>query len=161
MLNSATSIIIQSLPTSGIISVSVSAPLLPSAVSLYYNDGKEARRYFMGGSWDLRGWPRWSILGEKEWISSVEFRFPLVDQLNIQFPFVNMGFYGIRGAAFFDAGGAWDHTYTNTLGDVGFGIRFNFLGAIVFRYDIGKTIQNNFNNFQPGLFYQFFFGWDF
>ena len=129
--------------------------------SLYYNDGKEARRYFMGGSWDLRGWPRWSILGEKEWVSSVELRFPLVDQLQIQFPFVNLGFFGIRGAAFFDAGGAWDNVYTNTLGDVGFGLRFNFLGAIVFRYDIGKTIENNFNNFQHGLFYQFFFGWDF
>lgn len=24
--------------------------------ALFYNDGKEARRYFMGGSWDLRGW---------------------------------------------------------------------------------------------------------
>ena len=129
--------------------------------ALMFNEGKEARRYFMGGSWDLRGWPRWSIIGEKLWISSLEFRFPLVDQIKIQFPFVDLGFFGIRGAAFFDAGNAWDNVYEGTLGSVGAGLRFNLFGAIVFRYDIGKTIQNNFNKFQPGLFYQFFFGWDF
>jgi hypothetical protein len=130
-------------------------------VALMVNEGKEARRYFMGGSWDLRGWPRWSIIGEKLWISSLEFRFPLIDQIRIQFPFVDLGFFDIRGAAFFDAGNAWDTVYEGTLGSIGAGLRFNLFGAIVFRYDIGKTIQNNFNNFQPGLFYQFFFGWDF
>jgi hypothetical protein len=129
--------------------------------ALMFNEGKEARRYFMGGSWDLRGWPRWSILGEKLWISSLEFRFPLIDQFRIQFPFIDLGFFGIRGAAFFDAGNAWDNLYGGTLGSIGAGLRFNLFGALVFRYDIGKTIQNNFNNFQPGLFYQFFFGWDF
>lgn len=129
--------------------------------AIFYNEGKEARRYFMGGSWDLRGWPRWSIRGEKLWISSLEFRFPLIDQLNIKFPFLNLGFFGIRGAAFFDAGNAWDETYTQTLGSIGAGIRFNLFGVIVLRYDVGKKIENNFSNLQPGLFYQFFFGWDF
>jgi hypothetical protein len=33
--------------------------------------------------------------------------------------------------------------------------------VIVLRYDIGKKIENNFAQFQAGLFYQFFFGWDF
>ncbi|MEO8399189.1 MAG: hypothetical protein ABI550_05155, partial [Ignavibacteriaceae bacterium] len=129
--------------------------------SLFYNEGKEARRYFMGGSWDLRGWPRWSIRGEKLWISSMEFRFPLIDQIGIQFPFLGLGFFGIRGAAFFDAGGAWDTEYRSTLGSVGGGVRMNLFGAIVLRYDIGKKIENDFTQFQPGLFYQFFFGWDF
>jgi hypothetical protein len=129
--------------------------------ALMFNEGKEARRYFMGGSWDLRGWPRWSIIGEKLWISSIELRFPLVDQIRIQFPFIDLGFFGIRGAAFFDAGNAWDNIYPGTLGSIGAGLRFNLFGMLVLRYDVGKTIQNNFNNFQPGLFYQFFFGWDF
>ena len=115
----------------------------------------------MGGSWDLRGWPRWSIRGEKLWISSMEFRFPLIDQLSIKFPFFGLGFFGIRGAAFFDAGGAWDTKYNSTLGSIGGGLRMNLFGAIVFRYDIGKKIENNFKQFQPKLFYQFFFGWDF
>ncbi len=137
----------------------------PSAIavraSLYYNEGKEARRYFMGGSWDLRGWPRWSIRGEKLWISSVELRVPLVDALNVRFPFFNLGFYGLRGAAYFDAGGAWDTKYNDTLGSLGIGFRMNLFGVIVLRYDIGKKIEDNFNKLQHGLFYQFFFGWDF
>jgi hypothetical protein len=129
--------------------------------ALFYNEGKEARRYFMGGSWDLRGWYRWSIRGEKLWLSSLELRFPLIDQIAVRFPFVNLGFFGIRGALFFDAGGAWDDDYRQTLGSVGGGLRFNLFGVLVLRYDIGKKIENNFKNLQKGLFYQFFFGWDF
>ncbi len=128
---------------------------------LFYNQGKEARRYFMGGSWDLRGWPLWSIRGQKMWLSSVELRFPLIEQLYVKFPFIDLGFAGIRGALFFDAGSAWDNQYTSTLGDVGAGIRINLFGVLVLRYDVGKRIENNFNSFQPRLFYQFFFGWDF
>jgi hypothetical protein len=129
--------------------------------ALFYNEGKEARRYFMGGSWDLRGWRRWSVRGEKMWLSSVEVRFPLIDQIYIKFPFFGLGFFGIRGAAFFDAGGAWDNEYKTTLGSVGTGVRLNLFGVLVLRYDIGKTIVDNFSRFQDGLFYQFFFGWDF
>ena len=51
--------------------------------------------------------------------------------------------------------------YKSTLGSVGVGIRFNLFGALVLRYDIGKKIEDNFRRFQNGLFYQFFFGWDF
>ena len=129
--------------------------------ALFYNEGKEARRYFMGGSWDLRGWPRWSIRGEKLWLSSLELRFPLIDEIRLRFPFFGLGFFGIRGALFADAGGAWDTDYRSTLGSVGGGIRFNLFGILVLRYDVGKKIENNFSSFQKGLFYQFFFGWDF
>lgn len=130
-------------------------------MSIYYNEGKEARRYFMGGSWDLRGYPRWSIRGEKMWISSLELRFPLIDQLYIKLPILDIGFNAIRGALFFDSGSAWDKIYETTYGSLGFGFRLNLFNVIVLRYDIGKKIENNFSQFQPGLFYQFFFGWDF
>ncbi|MDY0082703.1 MAG: hypothetical protein RBR74_05935 [Ignavibacteriaceae bacterium] len=130
-------------------------------VGLFYNEGKEARRYFMGGSWDLRGWPRWSLRGEKMWLSSIEFRFPLIDQIIIKFPILDMGFFGIRGATFFDMGSAWDKTYQTTYGSIGAGIRFNLFNVLILRYDIGKKIEKDFTQFQPGLFYQFFFGWDF
>jgi len=129
--------------------------------ALFFNEGKEARRYFMGGSWDLRGWNRFSIRGEKMWISSVEFRFPLIDEFRIKFPFLGLSLFGIRGAAYFDAGSAWDNHYTKTLGSIGAGLRFNLFGVIALRYDIGKKIEDNFSHLQPKLFYQFFFGWDF
>jgi hypothetical protein len=134
---------------------------LAARLSLYVNDGKEARRYFGGGSWDIRGWRRWSIRGQKLWVSSLELRFPLIDQFYIRFPFFGLGFTSIRGALFFDAGSAWDKQYRQTYGSIGGGIRINFLNAITFRYDVGKKIENNFQDFQPKLFYQFFFGWDF
>ena len=128
---------------------------------LFYNDGQEARRFFLGGSWDLRGYPRWSLRGKKLWMTSQELRFPFIDRLQFQFPFGGMTFFGIRGALFFDAGNAWDDLYHQTFGSVGGGIRFNIANIIVLRYDIGKRIENNMKNFQSGLFYQFFFGWDF
>lgn len=134
---------------------------LASRFTVMMNEGKEARRFFMGGSWDLRGWPRWSIRGKKLWIMSHEFRFPFVDQFAIKFPFGNVGFGSFRGALFFDSGSAWDNTYRSTIGSVGGGVRWSLFGALVFRYDVGKRIIDDFNGLQKGLFYQFFFGWDF
>jgi dipeptidyl aminopeptidase/acylaminoacyl peptidase len=128
---------------------------------LFYNEGTYPRRFFMGGSWDLRGYPQWSIRGEKLWLMSQELRFPFVDQIAVRFPFTGLSFWSIRGALFFDVGGAWDNVYRETLGAMGFGFRMNFGGALAFRYDIGKRIEDNFGQLQKGLFYQFFFGWDF
>lgn len=128
---------------------------------LFYNEGKESRRFVMGGSWDLRGWDRWSIRGEKLWLTSQELRFPFIDELAIRFPFVGLSFFSIRGALFFDAGGAWDRSYKETLGSMGGGLRMNLGGVLVLRYDVGKRIEDNFTRVQDGLFHQFFFGWDF
>jgi outer membrane protein assembly factor BamA len=128
---------------------------------LFYNDGKESRRFVMGGSWDLRGWPRWSIRGEKLWLVSNELRFPLLDELGLRFPFGGISFGAFRGALFADVGGAWDDFRHGTYGSVGGGLRLNLFGALVLRYDIGKTIVQDLTRFQRGLFYQFFFGWDF
>jgi outer membrane protein assembly factor BamA len=128
---------------------------------LFYNNGKEPRRFVMGGSWDLRGWDRWSLRGQKLWLTSQELRFPFIDQFAVRFPFGGISFWSFRGALFFDAGSAWDDEYRQTYGSLGGGIRINLGGFLVLRYDIGKRIENNFNRLQKGLFYQFFFGWDF
>lgn len=135
--------------------------LIALRAAIFYNEGKEARYYFVGGSWDLRGWPRFGIRGEKIWLTSLEFRFPLIEQIGIRFPFFNLGFPGIRGAIFYDMGGVWNDDYTSTIGSVGFGFRFNLFGVLTLRYDMGKKIEQNYTRFQDGLFYQFFFGWDF
>lgn len=132
-----------------------------SRFNVWYNEGKEARRFFMGGSWDLRGWQRWSIRGEKIWLTSHELRFPFIDQLGIRFPFGGISFGAIRGAIFADFGGAWDDKYRDTKGSIGTGLRLNVGGVLVLRYDIGKRIENNLGRLQKGIFHQFFFGWDF
>jgi len=128
---------------------------------IFFNDGVEARRFFMGGSWDLRGYPRWSLRGKKLWLTSHELRFPFIDQFAIRFPFGGVTFAGFRGALFFDAGSTWDNQYEETLGSIGGGVRFNIGGFLVLRYDVGKRIENDFHTLQQGLFNQFFFGWDF
>jgi len=134
---------------------------LASRFWIFYNHGKESRRFVMGGSWDLRGFRRWSIRGEKLWLTSQELRFPFIDQFAVRFPFGGVSFWSIRGALFLDAGGAWDTSYRETLGSIGGGVRMNLGGVLVLRYDIGKRIEDNFRTFQDGLFHQFFFGWDF
>jgi len=135
--------------------------LLAFRNSLYYNDGKETRRFIAGGSWDLRGWRRWSLRGEKLWVSSLELRFPILDLAYLKFPVFDVSLPNFRGAFFFDIGSVWDKKYEQTIGALGYGFRFNLLNVVVLRYDIGKKIENNFSKFQNGWFYQFFFGWDF
>lgn len=109
----------------------------------------------------MRGWPRWAIRGEKMWIQSTELRFPLFDQIRITTPIADLGFFGIRGALFWDSGGAWDKSYETSIGSIGGGIRFNLFNIIILRYDVGKKIEENYTKLQKGLFYQFFFGFDF
>ncbi len=125
-----------------------------------FNDGRETRWYYLGGSWDLRGYRRWSIRGEKVFFTSHELRFPFIEYLGIKFPFLNMVFPGIRGALFFDAGNAWNgNDFDGLLGSFGYGFRFNLGGFLVLRLDVGKT--TDFKTVSDKWFTQFFFGWDF
>ena len=125
--------------------------------------GKEPKRWVLGGSWDLRGYPLFSVHGNNLWLGSLELRFPLIDLFAVHLPMgMNFDFPYIRGAAFFDIGNAWDdYYYGQTLGSIGLGARMNLFNIIALRFDLGKRIENNFKNFQHGIFTQFFFGWDF
>ena len=130
----------------------------------FLNQGKEPRRFFMGGSWSLRGWPLNSIRGSKMWQANAELRFPLLNIVALRFPIgIGFDFPGIMGAVFADAGNAWDNNsnYKTTYGSIGAGVRMNVLGAIVLRYDIGKRIENNFTTLQGDWFQNFYFGFDF
>jgi len=135
------------------------------AVRLLYlqNSGLEARNFWIGGSWDLRGYPFWSIVGKQVAFTSHEIRFPFIDLLGIRFPFGSIGFPSIRGALFFDAGNAWNGEWQwndeGLLGSFGIGLRMRLIGYLVFRLDIGK--RTDFHDVQDGVFTQFFFGWDF
>jgi hypothetical protein len=135
-----------------------------------YNQGREGFRFFMGGSWDLRLYPRWQIWGQKTVLWSNEFRFPFIDQFAVAFPFGGLGFRAIRGAIFFDMGNAWDDRLSYLLGATGLGLRLNLGGFLVLRYDFGRRILwrdidrglalNKFKLY-PDIRHQFFFGWDF
>ena len=135
-----------------------------------YNHGKEATRFFMGGSWDLRGYPRWQLWGKKIFLVSNELRFPFIDRFIVKFPIGGMGINFVRGATFVDLGNAWDDNLDDVRGSIGFGFRFRLGGFLVLRFDFGKrfTLSNigkdlNTTSFdiQDSMFSQFFFGWDF
>lgn len=132
-----------------------------SRIQFRMNDGQEARRYFMIGSWDIRGYPNYSIRGRKLWQTNQELRFPLLDNLGLRLPMADINLPWFRGALFADAGNAWDDRYPGTIGSLGGGIRLGLGGALTLRYDTGKTWSENPTNLADGWFHQFFFGWDF
>jgi len=133
-----------------------------------FNQGKEAYRYFMGGSWDLRLYPRWRIWGRKLFLVNNELRFPFLDRFLLHFPFGGLGFQGIRGATFVDLGQAWDRDYqfNEVLGSIGIGWRVRLGGFLVLRYEIGKRFAlSDFGSpelhFEDGIKKAFWFGFDF
>ena len=135
------------------------------------NHGREARLWFMGGSWDLRGFPLFDVRGNKMWFTSHELRFPILDRPYLHVPLLSIfGVSNLRGALFFDAAHAWNTGYRTripqiyageTLGSTGLGLRLNLFGGFVLRYDIGYRFRDEFTRRDKHLFRQFFFGYDF
>ena len=67
------------------------------------------------------------------------------------------GAWGRQGCTRVDFGAA----DRETLGSTGGGLRINLAGVFVFRFDVGKLLRRNFQRVEPGVFTQFFLGWDF
>ncbi|GAB4173560.1 MAG: basic secretory protein-like protein [Calditrichia bacterium] len=127
------------------------------------NSGRETRWYFLGGSWDLRGYSLWSLRGDKVALMSTELRFPFFDLFYLQTPVLPLYLSQVRGAVFVDVGNAWNGTavLSDFKGAVGVGWRVNVFGFLVLRFDIGKKYTFRTNSFSDAIFTQFFFGWDF
>ena len=106
----------------------------------YWSDGRRPRTVNIGGSWALRGYPRFGpIAGHRAFLVSQELRFPLSDFLAIGFPFGQITFPGVQGALFADLGGAWTDRSVNrdVLGSAGFGFRMPVFFPLVLRLDVG------------------------
>jgi outer membrane protein assembly factor BamA len=87
---------------------------------LGFADGNQPWIYSFGGLDTLRGYPTRSLSGNRTWFANFEYRFPLIDRLDLWF--LRMG--GIRGRVFFDVGAAWfenqDGRQFNMFGQNGF-----------------------------------------
>ncbi|MFH1852855.1 MAG: BamA/TamA family outer membrane protein [Candidatus Neomarinimicrobiota bacterium] len=126
---------------------------------IWINDGEDIRRYYIGGSWGIRGYNLYDIYGSKYMMFNQELRFPLAHSLMLNFSRGGIGVSPIRGALFLDAGNAWDNERPDLIGSLGFGLRGLFLGGVVLRLDIGR--HTDFKTIDRDWFVQFFFGWDY
>lgn len=69
--------------------------------------GRDAQVFRIGGPYTLRGFEYGSLDGRNAAFVNLEFRFPLIEMLQLGWP-LPIGFQGVRGAVFFDTGAAWD-----------------------------------------------------
>ena len=126
----------------------------------FSSSGDEPQRIYFGGSWSFRGYNRRAFYNRNIIFASNELRFPLIDNLYIGFPFGGgLGFRGIRGALFFDAGSAWDNEFDQLLGSFGAGVRVSLGYFVLLRFDFTRT--TDFETISPKTDFDFFFGWNF
>ncbi len=124
--------------------------------------GRQPQIIRFGGSWDFRGYPFRSLKGDRMFLVNQELRFPLLDVINLGFPFGVMSFSRIYGALFMDVGNVWfDDNFGTVLGSFGAGIRMGLGGPLVLRFDFARQVTDNLTNLQPGLKFTFWFGPDF
>jgi hypothetical protein len=137
----------------------------------YASGGERPRRTNIGGSWGLRGYPRYGyVTGTRAWLLNAEYRFPITDFLTIGFPFGAARFPGVQGALFLDYGRAWSESTTRrgVLGSSGLGLRMPLGPPLVLRLDIGWRLGSREDDFY-GLpassrhrrFVDFFFGFNY
>ncbi|HXM38246.1 MAG TPA: hypothetical protein VN908_06250 [Gemmatimonadales bacterium] len=148
---------------------------LHSALALrvqgYASGGERPRRINIGGSWGLRGYPRYGyVAGSRAWLVNAEYRFPITDFLTIGFPFGAARFPGVQGALFLDYGRAWSEATTRrgVLGSSGLGLRMPIGPPLVLRLDIGWRLGSRALNFyglpassRHARFVDFFFGFNY
>jgi hypothetical protein len=106
----------------------------------YHAGGERPRRINIGGTWALRGYPRWGyVAGTNAWLLNAEWRFPITDFLSVGFPFGELRFPGVQGALFTDYGRAWteETRRRGELGSTGLGLRMPIGPPLVLRLDLG------------------------
>ncbi len=113
--------------------------------------GEDAFKFGIGGSQTIRGHGEYECIGSKAGLLNLELRYPFVDRLSLAFP-LPIELRGLRGALFFDLGGATDDlsTFKVSAGDdglfrledlkagVGVGLRLN-ISFLVLRLDFAKA----------------------
>jgi hypothetical protein len=146
---------------------------LQSAVALrayaYASEGTRPRAVAIGGSWLLRGYPRFSQAGTHAWVSNAEWRFPITNFVALGFPFGTVRFPQVQGALFVDGGQAWERgAYdSRVLGSAGIGFRSAIVPGFVFRFDVGRRFSLGASGSGPRedyfsrRFIDFFFGFNY
>ncbi len=102
----------------------------------------------LGGIDGLRGYDRKTVRGANALLGSLEYRFPLLNNLDWQFFDHTFGLQKISGVAFVDAGHSWYDSFEDSRlrKDAGIGLRLHmnvasFLEQAVIRLDAAQAIH--------------------
>jgi hypothetical protein len=136
----------------------------------YFSDGAIPGRAVLGGTHQLRGYPRYSLAGSRVVLVNQEWRFPILHGLALAFPIGTLRLPGIQGAFFADAGTSWleNDEPTGVWGSYGTAFRMSLGAPLVLRLDIGRRYYSgelppvtfNGHDFND-TFVGFFFGFNF
>ncbi len=74
------------------------------------SQGDDPAWFYLGGAYNLRGYRDFEFDGNNVALASVELRYPFIDRLIMRGP-IPLQIGGLRGALFFDIGGAWSGDY--------------------------------------------------
>ena len=107
----------------------------------YITGGERPQRIALGGSYGLRGDPRYTyVSGTRAWMLNAEWRFPLTDYLSFGLPMGELRFPGVQGALFADIGGIGtpgEGQGGAAIGAWGFSFRMGVGFPLVLRLDTG------------------------
>lgn len=123
--------------------------------------GPDPSLFLLGGSNSFRGYSYRAFVGTRALILNQEVRFPLLRGFAIGLPMGVMTLPGVEGAAFFDAGQAWEEENLpdEIRGSYGLSFRMGLGGFLVFRFDLAR--RTDFNNWPGRVYSDFFIGWDY
>jgi hypothetical protein len=122
--------------------------------------GGDFQLFYLGGPWDLRGYPFREFFGKGTYLLNTELRFPLLDRFMFALPFGGVELPLFRGSLFFDMGRTTRYiTETDWLGSFGAGVELNLGYAPVIR--VNFTRLTNFSTISRETGVQFFIGYNY
>lgn len=114
--------------------------------------GEDKQDFIMGGYYNMRGYSDREYYGNNLAVTSLEFRFPFIKNLELGFP-LPLWMSNIRGTIFTDIGTVWDKKEEfddNIKIGYGFGTRIN-LGYFVLKFDWGWPSDGGDSSFYISL----------
>lgn len=125
-----------------------------------FSFGAEGQRYFIGGAYTLRGYPRRSVNGQRLVLINNELRFPLIQRMVLRMPMGGVDMPVFYGALFVDAAWAGDPKWTERpYGSLGFGIFVGGGGLPRLRIDFSR--RTDFSSISDRTDTEFSIGFNF
>jgi outer membrane protein assembly factor BamA len=123
--------------------------------------GSDLQLFYLGGSWDLRGYDFREFVGKRIVLLNNELRFPLLDRLLVGFPVGHIDFPLFRGSLFFDVGrvSGFIGRDTGWLGSFGTSVEMNMGYLPVVRVDFSR--RTDFKEIEKDVHVGFFLGFNF